>query len=158
MDDISAEWRRERPDIDHEAMALIGRLSRLSKHLGAEMAAVFEKHGLNGASFDLLATLRRAGHPYRLSPNALLDRTMVTSGTMTNRIDRLVTLGLAERVKNPNDARSVLIGLTPDGLTRINQAVTDHTANQTRLVAGLRDDERAALNALLTRFLEDFEG
>ena len=154
---ISAQWQRERPDIDHEAMAIIGRLSRLARHLGREMEACFSTHGLNAASFDVLATLRRSGAPFRLSPGDLMASTMVTSGTMTHRIDRLVQKGLVARIGNPDDARSVLISLTDKGRDIIDAALTDHTANQSRLVAGLAPDQRQALNALLAAFLAGFD-
>ncbi len=157
IDRISEEWRKERPDIDHEAMALIGRLSRITRHLKHEMEACFSAHGLSAASFDVLATLRRAGAPFQLSPGDLLNRTMVTSGTMTNRIDRLVAQGWVERRKNPDDARSFLIALTRSGFEKIDSAVSDHTANQTRLTAGLSSQERDELTGLLKRFLAEFE-
>ncbi len=157
VDRISAQWQRERPEIDHDAMALIGRLSRLSRHLGQAMDKTFAAHGLNAASFDVLATLRRSGAPYRLSPGDLLATTMVTSGTMTHRIDRLEREGLVRRIGNPDDARSVLIELTPEGRARIDAAVTDHTATQTRLAAGLTAEERAQMTGLLRKLLSGFE-
>lgn len=157
VDRISAQWQRERPEIDHDAMALVGRLARLSRHLGQEMDKTFAAHDLNAASFDVLATLRRSGAPYRLSPGDLLATTMVTSGTMTHRIDRLEREGLVTRIGNPDDARSVLIELTPEGLARIDAAVTDHTVAQTRLTAGLSPEEQAQMTALLRKLLSGFE-
>lgn len=157
VDKIIEQWNRERPDLDVAAMALMGRLKRLSQHLARETDKIFAAHGLNAASFDVLATLRRSGAPYRLSPNDLLATMMVTSGTMTNRIDQLVKAGLVARVGNPEDGRSVLIALTDAGLERIEVAVTAHVANQGRLVAGLTGDERAALDDGLRRFLAEFE-
>lgn len=157
VDRISAQWRRERPEIDHDAMALIGRIARLSRHLGQAMDKTFAAHDLTAASFDVLATLRRSGAPYRLSPGDLLATTMVTSGTMTHRIDRLVGEGLVRRVANPDDARSVLIELTPEGLARIDAAVTDHTATQTRLTAGLAAAEQAQMTELLRKLLSRFD-
>lgn len=157
VDRISAQWRRERPEIDHDAMALIGRLSRLARHLGQGMDKTFAAHDLNAASFDVLATLRRSGAPYRLSPGDLLASTMVTSGTMTHRIDRLERAGLVRRIGNPDDARSVLIELTPEGLARIDAAVTDHSATQARLTAGLSAGEKAQMTDLLRKWLAGFE-
>jgi DNA-binding MarR family transcriptional regulator len=157
VDRISAQWQRERPEIDHDAMALIGRIARLSRHLGHAMDKTFTAHDLNAASFDVLATLRRSGAPYRLSPGALLASTMVTSGTMTHRIDRLEREGLVRRIGNPDDARSVLIELTADGLARIDAAVTDHTATQTRLTASLSAEEQAQMTALLRKLLSGVE-
>ncbi|CAN7541381.1 MarR family transcriptional regulator [Agrobacterium genomosp. 3] len=157
VDHILAQWRKERPDLDVGPMGLLGRLHRLSTHLGREVEAVLLKHGLSSSAFDVLATLRRAGPPYRLSPGDLLAMTMVSSGTMTNRIDQLEKVGLVERIHNPQDRRSVLISLTERGLAIVEDAVGAHVENQHRLVAHLSEEERAALNGLLKRFLQDFE-
>ena len=157
VDGIVAQWNRERPDLDTGPMGLIGRLRRLSHHLLREMEKTFARHGLNDATFDLLATLRRSGAPYRLSPGDLLGTTMITSGSMTNRIDQLEKLGLVKRMQNPEDGRSVLIGLTEKGLGVIEAAVTDHVATQVRLTAALPAAERAALDGLLRPFLASFE-
>lgn len=158
VDQILAQWRKERPDLDVGPMGLLGRLSRLSTHLGREVEAVLLKHGLFSSAFDVLATLRRSGPPYRLSPGDLLAMTMVSSGTMTNRIDQLEKAGLVERVHNPQDRRSVLISLTKSGLTIVEEAVGAHVENQHRLVAHLSEEEREVLNRLLKRFLKEFEG
>ncbi|KNY32311.1 MULTISPECIES: MarR family transcriptional regulator [unclassified Agrobacterium] len=157
VDHILAQWRKERPDLDVGPMGLLGRLHRLSTHLSREVEAVLLKHGLSSSAFDVLATLRRAGPPYRLSPGDLLAMTMVSSGTMTNRIDQLEKVGLVERIHNPQDRRSVLISLTERGLAIVEDAVGAHVENQHRLVAHLSEEERAALNGLLKRFLRDFE-
>ncbi|CAN7438383.1 MarR family transcriptional regulator [Agrobacterium sp. MAFF310724] len=157
VDHILAQWRRERPDLDVGPMGLLGRLNRLTTHLGREVEAVLLKHGLSSSAFDVLATLRRSGSPYRLSPGDLLAMTMVSSGTMTNRIDQLEKAGLVERIHNPNDRRSVLISLTERGFAIVEEAAGAHVENQHRLVAGLSEEERATLNRLLKRFLRDFE-
>ncbi len=157
VDRIVAQWRKERPDLDVGPMELIGRLGRLMLHLRREMEATFTNHGLSGASFDVLATLRRSGAPYRLSPTSLMASTMVTSGTMTNRIDQLVKAGLVERTPNPEDGRSFLIGLTEDGFARIDAAVTAHVETQKRLAGQIGEDECAALNAMLRTCLARFE-
>ncbi|UXT50357.1 MarR family transcriptional regulator [Agrobacterium tumefaciens] len=157
VDQILAQWRKERPDLDVGPMGLLGRLSRLSTHLGREVEAVLLKHGLSSSAFDVLATLRRSGPPYRLSPGDLLAMTMVSSGTMTNRIDQLEKAGLVERVHNPQDRRSVLISLTKSGLTIVEEAAGAHVENQHRLVAHLSEEEREVLNRLLKRFLKEFE-
>jgi len=122
------------------------------------MERTFAEHGLNMASFDVLATLRRAGEPYRLSPSELMETSMVTSGTMTNRVDQLVATGFVERVENPADGRSVLIQLTDAGFDAIEAAVTDHVDTQHRLTEGLSESEFRRLDRLLARFLETFEG
>ncbi|WP_026622091.1 DNA-binding MarR family transcriptional regulator [Ensifer sp. WSM1721] len=157
VDKILAQWRRERPELDVSAMGLLGRLARLRAHVSREQEKVFAEHGLTSASFDVLATLRRSGPPFQLSPGDLLAATMVTSGTMTNRIDQLEKAGLVERLNNPEDRRGVIIALTPEGLKRIDAAATAHVANQQRLVAGLAPGDREALDALLRKFLATLE-
>lgn len=155
--DIRAQWAKQRPDLNTEPMELIGRFARLTAYLSQEMGQTFAQHGLNAASFDVLATLLRAGPPHALSPNQLLASMMVTSGTMTNRIDQLVKDAYVERVKNPKDKRSVLIQLTPHGFATIDAAVTDHVATQARLVAPLSLEDKAGLNALLASYLAKIE-
>ncbi len=157
VDRILAQWHRERPDLDVGPMGLLGRIARLRAHLAQEIDAELEKHGLARSSFDVLATLRRSGAPYRLSPGDLLAATMVTSGTMTNRIDQLEKAGLVERLDNPEDRRGVIIALTAKGLDTVDAAVTAHVANQHRLVAALSEQERKALDALVAKFLAAFE-
>ncbi|MDS7595932.1 MarR family transcriptional regulator [Agrobacterium tumefaciens] len=157
VDQILRQWQQERPDLDVGPMGLLGRLRRLSIHLGREVEAVLLKHGLSSSAFDVLATLRRAGAPYQLSPGDLLAMTMVSSGTMTNRIDQLEKAGLVERIHNPQDRRSVLISLTDKGFAAVEEAVNAHVENQHRLIAPLDATERATLDMLLKRFLREFE-
>ncbi|MBP2442758.1 MarR family winged helix-turn-helix transcriptional regulator [Rhizobium leguminosarum] len=157
VDKILAQWRRERPDLDVEPMGILGRLKRLSTHLGREVEAVLLKQGLSTSAFDVLATLRRAGAPHRLSPGELLEMTMVSSGTMTNRIDQLEKAGFVERILNPDDRRSVLIALTEKGRVTVETAVDAHVANQHRLSKNLSAAEKADLDRLLRKFLADFE-
>jgi DNA-binding MarR family transcriptional regulator len=158
VDVILAQWRRERPDLDTGPMGLIGRIRRVAAHLSRGMEKTFAAHGLNGASFDVLATLRRSGPPYALSPGDLLETMMITSGTMTNRIDQLEKAGLVARAHNPEDRRSVIISLTDKGFATIDAAVTAHVATQARLVAALSSEERAMLNAVLGKYMAGFEG
>ncbi|MEI6159781.1 MAG: MarR family transcriptional regulator, partial [Roseococcus sp.] len=115
LDLVLAQWSRERPDLDVAPMGLIGRVLRLSRHLMREMEATLATQGLTFASFDVLATLRRSGPPFALSPNDLLGTMMITSGTMTHRVDQLEKAGHVRRVPNPSDGRSVLIALTGKG-------------------------------------------
>ncbi|QFU15996.1 MarR family winged helix-turn-helix transcriptional regulator [Microvirga thermotolerans] len=157
VDRILAQWRRERPDLDVAPMGTIGRLGRIARRLSAEMEKTFAAFGLNGASFDVLATLRRSGPPYALCPGDLMATAMVTSGTMTNRIDQLEKAGLVERRNNPEDARSVIIALTPKGFGLIEEAVAAHVATQARLMSPLSKDERAELDRLLSTFLSRME-
>ncbi len=157
VDQILTQWSRERPDLDVSPMGLIGRLGRLRAHISRAHEAVFQRHGLNSASFDLLATLRRSGPPFRLSPSELLETMMITSGTMTNRIDQLEKQGLVERLPHPEDRRALLVALTEKGLAAIDAAVTDHVANQHRLIETLTAEDRTALDGLLRQFLTAFE-
>ncbi|WP_160007294.1 MarR family winged helix-turn-helix transcriptional regulator [Rhizobium sp. 18055] len=157
VDRILSQWAKERPDLDTEAMGLLGRMGRLTTHLAREVEQVLQSHGLSSSAFDVLATLRRSGQPYLMSPGDLLEMTMVSSGTMTNRIDQLEKSGFVARVVNPEDRRSVLIALTEKGLAVIDEAVGAHVANQKRLTATLDEDEKTALDALLRKFLAAFE-
>lgn len=154
VDVILEQWKQQRPDLDLSAMGLTSRLSRIARHLNQAVERTFAEHGLNLANFDVLATLRRAGPPYRLSPAELIANTLVTSGTMTNRIDQLVKVGYVERIQNPDDGRSILVALTPLGLRKIDAAVSDHVANLQRLSGGLNDNEFKRLDRLLTRYLD----
>ncbi|PDS80710.1 MarR family transcriptional regulator [Rhizobium sp. L43] len=157
VDRILAQWRRERPDLDVEPMGILGRLKRLGTHLGREVEAVLVQHGLSTSAFDVLATLRRSGNPYRLSPGELLEMTMVSSGTMTNRIDQLEKAGFVERILNPGDRRSVLIALTDKGFATVEEAVGAHVANQQQLTRNLTAEDKAEFDRLLKKFLSDFE-
>ena len=157
VDRILAQWRAERPDLQLRPMGLMGRIKRLTSHLGHGMEQVFAAHGLNGASFDVLATLRRSGAPYALTPSQLMDWTMVTSGTMTNRLDRLEAKGLIERVRSDRDARSVTVRLTEKGLALIEDCVTEHVANQHRLTGALNAEEQEEMDRLLAKWLAAFE-
>ncbi|MFC5738592.1 MarR family winged helix-turn-helix transcriptional regulator [Sinirhodobacter huangdaonensis] len=157
VDDILAQWARERPDLDTGPMGLLGRLKRLTDLLSEELTAVFRAHGLTAASFDVLATLRRAGAPHALSPSELMDWTMVASGTMTNRLDRLEAEGLIERRPNPADGRGSIVQLTPQGLALIDRVVTDHVANQHRLLAALPPELRGPVGAGLKAWLAGLE-
>ena len=157
VDRILAQWATERPDLDVGPMGLFGRLKRLTDHLQAEIDAVYRKHGLSFAAFDVLATLRRSGPPYALSPTDLINWTMVTSGTMTNRIDRLQTQGLIERRPNPDDGRSTVVALTEAGFALIDMVINEHVANQHRLIAQLPEDLRAGFEDGLRSWLASFE-
>lgn len=157
VDRILAQWRQERPDLELAPMALIGRIKRLSLYLSREMEKTWAKYDLNAASFDVLATLRRSGPSFALSPGDLMASTMVTSGTMTNRIDQLEKAGLVERRQSPDDRRSFLISLTDEGFRVIDAAVSDHVKTQEKLVSGLAARDRRQLDTLLKVFLADFE-
>lgn len=151
VDFIIDQWARERPDLDVSAMEIIGRVGRLYLAYQEGMQKTFARFGLNAAKFDVLATLRRAGAPYRLSPGDLLKATMVASGTMTNRITRLESQGLVLRQINPDDSRSFLIELSPKGLALIDVVVGEHVATQENLLAAMPHEERMAFKTLLSR-------
>lgn len=158
VDTIIKQWNQEKPELDVSSMAIIGRFKRISQHLGSEMGKTFAKHDLTPAGFDMLATLRRSGPSYALSPNELLNTMMVTSGTMTNRIDQLCKAGLVERLKNPEDGRGFIISLTENGFEKIDAAIIDHVATQDRIMSGLGVKDKKELNGLLSTFLTSFEG
>ncbi len=149
VDLILEQWGRERPDVDVSGMAIIGRLARLTKTIGPHLDVVFSQHDLESWEFDVLATLRRHGNPYQLNAGQLLGSMMITSGTMSNRIDRLEQRGLIRRVKDPSDGRVVLVALTAEGLDKINAALVDHAANERRLVGVLPKTDREQLAHLL---------
>ncbi len=157
VDRVLAQWNRERPELDVAPMGLIGRTKRLALCLSREMEKTWAQFGLNAAGFDVLATLRRSGSPFSLSLGELIASTMVTSGTMTNRIDQLVKAGFVERIQNPEDGRGFLIALTKPGYLVIDQAVTAHVATQARLVSGLSEVQREQLDALLKLLLASLE-
>ena len=158
VDGIVEQWRRERPDLDLTPMAVIGRLGRLAAVAGKRVAAPLAEHGLNVGEFDVLAALRRAGPPHRLTPTDLARTLMLSSGAMTNRIDRLEEGGLVERLDDPSDRRGVLVALTRAGLTRVDAAVTAHVANEARILAPLTRTEQTQLAGLLRKLLVELEG
>jgi DNA-binding MarR family transcriptional regulator len=138
-------------------MGLIGRLGRLNRHTGRAVEAALAETGLSPWEFDVLATLRRSGEPYALSPGALIESLMITSGTMTNRLDHLERAGLIRRQPNPEDRRGLLIELTAAGRERVDRALEIHVANEHRLLEALSAAERAQLAGLLRRWLLAFE-
>lgn len=157
VDDIVAQWRRERPDVDVSGMALIGRVSRLERAIAPRLAEVFAEHGLEAWEFDMLATLRRSGRPFQLTAGQLVSSMMITSGAVTNRIDRLESRGLIRRERDPHDGRVVLVTLTEAGLAKIDAAVPDHAENELRMISALEPEERATLIALLSKLQHSLE-
>ncbi|UOA28224.1 MarR family transcriptional regulator [Pseudosulfitobacter sp. DSM 107133] len=157
VDRVLAQWKSERPDLEVVPMGVLGRLKRLHNHVAAQLETVYRANGLTAASFDVLATLRRAGPPYALSPSELISWTMVTSGTMTNRLDRLAAAGLVERRPNPEDGRGSVVALTPQGYAMIDRVVTEHVANQHDILSALSTDQRDALDGLLRQWLGAYE-
>jgi len=157
VDKIIKQWHQERPDLDVEPMAVIGRIKQSSQYLVREMDKTFSNYGLNGASFDMLATILRSGTPYALTPSELMVSTMVTSGTMTNRIDQLVKSGLVERKPNPQDARGFIISLTNEGRLLIERVLDEHVKTQARLTKILTNEEQETLNSILRKLLTNAE-
>ena len=152
VDRILAQWEVARPDLDVRAMGPIGRFSRLTHHIASEMGATFAQHGLNAAGFDVLATLRRSP-PHALSAGELMASMMITSGTMTNRIDQLAKAGLVCRITDPDDARKAVVQLTRKGFNLIDKAIADHVETQKSLLTHLTSDEVETLDRLLRKLL-----
>ena len=157
VDRIVAAWQRERGDLDVAPLRVFSRISRLSRHLDLARRAAFTEHGLEAWEFDVLSALRRAGEPYELTPGTLLTQTLVSSGTMTNRIDRLVTHGLVVRAAAPNDRRVVLVRLTESGREAVDAAISDLLRSETTLLDALDEEEREVLANLLRTLLRPFE-
>jgi len=149
VDDLVAAWQAERPDLDVQPMQVLSRISRLARHLDRERRSAFAAHDLESWEFDVLAALRRQGAPYELSPGALLRATLVTSGTMTNRIDRLEGAGLVRRRPDPQDKRGVLVTLTAAGQSRVDAALSDLLKAEHALLASLPAESRGVLADLL---------
>ncbi|MFE3247098.1 MarR family winged helix-turn-helix transcriptional regulator [Streptomyces sp. NPDC059209] len=150
---IQREWARERPDVDVRPQGVIGRLHRLGSHLTEELCVVYRKYGLGEGDFDVLAALRRAGAPFERAPGELAEHTMVTTGAMTKRVDRLERAGLVSRRASESDGRGRVVGLTAEGRTLIDRAFSEHMANERRLLDALTEGEAAQLESLLTKWL-----
>jgi DNA-binding MarR family transcriptional regulator len=148
MDVILEQWARERPDLDCSPMGVIGRISQLQREVFLAQRATFARHGLDAASFDVLAALRRAGEPYQLTRTAL-----VTSGAITQRLDRLEEKRLITRGRSDADGRAVVVTLTDEGWAAVETALPDHLETERGMLAALSEDERAQLAGLLRRWL-----
>jgi DNA-binding MarR family transcriptional regulator len=146
---VMARWAAERPDLDVSPQGVIGRLHRVGAVLTEKLVAVYAEFGLGEGEFDVLATLRRAGAPYELTPGDLGAQSMVSSGAVTKRVDRLVQQGLVSRRVSDHDGRSRVVALTPKGRELIDRAFTAHMANEHQLLASLSDLERTRLANLL---------
>jgi DNA-binding MarR family transcriptional regulator len=157
VDRIVAQWARERPELDTGPMEVVGRLHRVGAILEEGLRPVFAEEGLGNGDFDVLATLRRAGAPYTLSPSEITATAMVTSGAVTKRVDRLERAGLVERTRSDDDGRGRRVRLTDDG-RRLTDAVTErHWANEDRLLRALSAEERAVMVGLLRKLLLDLD-
>src|SRR6188768_2364430 len=149
VDRIVDSWSRERPDLDFSPLQVLSRVARLSRHLDRARRNAFAASDLDVWEFDVLSALRRAGAPYQLSPKALLQQTLVSSGTMTNRIDRLVSRGLVERRTDPNDGRGILVIMTERGQERVDRAIRELLDAEAELLDALSPADQERLAALL---------
>ncbi|HET9901477.1 MAG TPA: MarR family transcriptional regulator [Actinomycetes bacterium] len=157
VDGLVQAWQRERPDLDVTPLEVLSRVLRLARHLDLARGAAFEGHGLEVWEFDVLAALRRAGPPYAMSPGQLLTQTLVSSGTMTNRIDRLAARRLVERLPDPVDGRGIQVRLTSAGRTRVDDAMSDLLEREREILAPLTDRQRATLATLLRSLVAPFD-
>jgi DNA-binding MarR family transcriptional regulator len=157
VDRLIEAWRRERPDLDVAPMEVLSRVSRLARHLDRARSQAFETHGLESWEFDVLAALRRAGKPYQLSPGRLLKETLVTSGTMTNRVDRLTARGLVERLPDPGDRRGVIVQLTDSGRDSVDAAMADLLAHERTLLGGISDRDQQKIARVLRELVAPFD-
>ena len=157
VDQLVQAWRRERPDLDVSPLEVLSRVTRLAKHLDIARKAAFTEVGLEIWEFDVLAALRRAGDPYALSPGQLASQTMVTSGTMTNRVDRLEARGLVERERDPNDRRGVSVVLTDAGRALVDRALTDLLQRERALLEDLSAPQQRDLAMMLRTIVGPFD-
>lgn len=158
VDRILAAWRREAPELDVTPLAVFSRVSRLSRYLDLARREAFAAQDLEVWEFDVLTALRRSGSPYELSPGALIHETLSTSGTMTNRVDRLAARGMVERLPDPVDRRGVRVRLTEKGRSAVDAAIADLVAFERAILAEFSSDEIDVGVDLLRRLLSHFEG
>ena len=156
VDELVEAWARERPDLDVAPVEVFSRIGRLARHLDLARRDAFTAARVESWGFDVLAALRRAGPPYELSPGRLLRETLVTSGTMTNRVDRLTARGLVERLPDPHDRRGVLVRLTPEGKAAVDGAFEALLEAEQIFLADLPDRDRTRLAGLLRTLLAPF--
>ncbi|HET8594091.1 MAG TPA: MarR family transcriptional regulator [Intrasporangium sp.] len=157
VDEILAAWRRERPDLDVSPLEVLSRVSRLARRLDLARGSAFSEQGLEAWAFDVLSALRRAGDPYELSPGQLVQQTLVTSGTMTNRVDRLERRGLVERRPDPGDRRGVHVRLTDTGREVVDRAMAELITQENSMLGHLSATDQRQLAGLLRRMLAPLE-
>ncbi|MFI9550044.1 MarR family winged helix-turn-helix transcriptional regulator [Nonomuraea endophytica] len=156
VDAVLEQWRRERPDIDIWPVGIVGRLMRLSRMWDMSIKEVLAKHGLEPGEFDVLSTLRRSGEPYELTAGTFLKVSLVTTGAITLRVDKMQDKGLVTRVRDTADRRSVKIRLTPLGLEVIDRVLPEHIANQARLLRSLDEGHRDQFAAIMSGLLQSY--
>ncbi len=154
VDHIVEQWGNERPDLDVSPIRIVGRISRLSRSIDQRLKSVFDEHGLEAWEYDLLASLRRNGAPYEMSAGQLLSSLMITSGAVTNRIDRMESRGLVERTKVPEDKRIVRVRLTKAGMRLIDATIEPHLDNERAILQHLSANEQRQLERLLRKVQE----
>ncbi|GAB2468412.1 DNA-binding MarR family transcriptional regulator [Conyzicola lurida] len=157
VDRIVDAWVRERPDLDFAPLQVLSRVGRLARHLDRARRTAFAASNLESWEFDVLSALRRAGAPYELSPKALLQQTLVSSGTMTNRIDRLVERKLVERRTDPNDGRGILVTMTTLGQERVDAAISGLLDAEAELLDAISPADQERLAVLLRKLSLDFD-
>lgn len=157
VDRLIAAWHRERPDLDVMPMQVLSRVTRLARHLDRARRQAFGAHALEGWEFDVLSALRRSGPPYELSPGRLLRETLVTSGTMTNRVDRMAAKGLVERRPDPDDRRGVQVRLTASGRAAVDAALDALLTRERELLSSLGEGDATALADLLRTLVAPFD-
>ena len=151
VDRVVEQWAEERPDLDASPIRIIGRISRLSRAIDRQLKTVFDRHGLEAWEYDVLASLRRSGPPYELTAGELLDALMITSGAVTNRIDRLEQRGFVRRIKGADDRRVVRIRLTPAGRAAVDATIQDHLGNEAGILRALTPADAWQLERLLRK-------
>ena len=156
VDRIVSSWQKERPDLDSTPMLVFSRITRLARHLDLARRNAFLSHGLEPWEFDVLSSLRRSGSPYALTPGVLMNELLVSSGTMTNRIDRLEAKGLVERSPSPSDRRAVLVSLTVEGRKRVDSALKSLLDDERNLLVGISEEDEQRLSLLLKPLLLAF--
>lgn len=157
IDQVVKQWQKEKPHLDTRPMALMGRLIRLNKHLETSISECHKSFGLTLGEFDVLATLRRAANHGSLTPSELLNALLLTSGAMTNRLDKLEAKKLIHREHSKQDRRSVTVALTPQGRALIDEAIEAHVKVQHSLVNSLSEQEQVLLDGSLKTWLGQFE-
>ncbi|MFA0014123.1 MarR family transcriptional regulator [Vibrio lentus] len=157
IDRVVEQWAKEKPELETEPMAMMGRIMRIAKYMETQVAELHKKYDMKLGEFDVLATLRRSGKPYRLTPSELIGSMMLTSGAMTNRLDKLEAKGLISREHSKEDRRSVSVELTKDGLILIDQMMTEHVEMQKKLVKSLSASQKKNTNQLLKTWLSAYE-
>ncbi|MBW3695888.1 MarR family transcriptional regulator [Vibrio sp. T187] len=157
IDRVVEQWAKEKPELETEPMAMMGRIMRIAKYMETQVADLHKKYDMKLGEFDVLATLRRSGKPYRLTPSELIESMMLTSGAMTNRLDKLEAKGLIVRAHSKEDRRSVTVELTKDGLVLIDQMMSEHVETQKYLVKSLSATQKKNTNQLLKTWLSAYE-